>query len=31
MKQSANKLDFEKAASIRDQIHKLEDDLLLLG
>jgi excinuclease ABC subunit B len=30
MKENANKLDFEKATIIRDQIHKLESDLLLI-
>jgi excinuclease ABC subunit B len=30
MKQAAHDLDFEKAAKIRDQIHRIEDDLLLL-
>jgi excinuclease ABC subunit B len=31
MKSLANNLDFEKAALIRDQIHSLEDDLLLVS
>ncbi|MDR3208535.1 MAG: excinuclease ABC subunit UvrB [Rickettsiales bacterium] len=30
MKAFANRLDFEKAAAVRDRIRKLEDDLLLL-
>lgn len=30
MKEQANKLNFESAAALRDQIHKLENDLLLL-
>jgi excinuclease ABC subunit B len=30
MKSLANNLDFEKAAVIRDQIHKFEDDLLMI-
>ena len=30
MKQAAEDLEFETAAELRDTIHKLEDDLLLL-
>ena len=30
MKRAAEDLEFELAAEIRDQIHKMEDDLLLL-
>ena len=30
MHQAAEDLEFELAAEIRDQIHKMEDDLLLL-
>ncbi len=31
MHRAAEDLEFELAAEIRDQIHKLEDDLLLVG
>ena len=30
MRDAAENLEFELAAEIRDQIHKLEDDLLLV-
>ena len=31
MKKHAENLEFEEAAQVRDAIHKLEDDLLLVG
>ncbi|MBR0212944.1 MAG: UvrB/UvrC motif-containing protein, partial [Alphaproteobacteria bacterium] len=30
MRKAAENLEFEKAASLRDAVHKLEDDLLLV-